>query len=272
MNVRYLLVIVPLLIFLFIHLSKASEEASRMPDRMFFNVEQTQKFLRLDRDRYVGSMSECDLYARKVRSPEEYIDKIAKCAISFSEKEKVKLVRCAKKADDFLRGHRYRDLDCSEIASIEWVFAKTHKNEQSEYEEGLPHTRDNVVFLSSYIINENIADDTNDDFLVSTLIHEKAHIYQRQNNVALLVESMGYREVPMVDIDKRRLLLKRCNPDTDERIYSKNNHIVVFVYKSNRPSGINDVETNNFTIEHPYEEMAYELANDYSVMRMRKVI
>ena len=39
---------------------------------------------------------------------------------------------------------------------------------------------------------------------------------------------------------------------------------MIFTYKSERPSSINDIDTNTFAMEHPYERMAYDIANAYS--------
>jgi hypothetical protein len=35
-------------------------------------------------------------------------------------------------------------------------------------------------------------------------------------------------------------------------------------YTSSKPSGINDVQNSNHAIEHPYEMMAYDIANEYT--------
>ena len=48
--------------------------------------------------------------------------------------------------------------------------------ENYEYENGLPHTRSNIIFLSDKMIPETETPD-----FINTLIHEKIHVYQRQN-------------------------------------------------------------------------------------------
>lgn len=264
MNIYTIAIIFIIFVFFYFsmeHFSTARDSVRFMADR------DTSAFLKADRDMYVRNMSPCDLYARKAKNHSEYIDRISSCSVSFDSTEMAKLYRCAKKADIFLQSHTYKGIDCKRIAKIDWVFAKTRKNGAYEYEEGLPHTRDNVILLSNYVINGNV-----DDMLVSTLIHEKMHIYQRHNSMDHTVASMGYKQVPLEKVDKKRLYLKRCNPDTDNRVFSKNNRVIVFVYKSHKPSGINDVETSNFTMEHPYEEMAYEISNDYMKKQMREII
>lgn len=268
----YTTVAIIFLVFVFFYSSMKQQDGFADSGASFMSQSDTSSFLSQDRDSYVKSMSRPDLYARKASHYTEYRERIAECAVAFNANERKKLTRCAKKADEFLRGHTYRGLDCGAIERIGWVFAKTVKNGTYEYEEGLPHTRENVVFLSGYVINDNIANDTNDDTLVSTLIHEKMHIYQRLNNVQWLVASLGYVEVSPSSIEERSLYLKRSNPDTDGKVYSKNATAIIFSYRNDRPSSINDVLTRNFTIEHPYEEMAYEIANDFTKKRMLEII
>jgi len=115
------------------------------------------------------------LYARKSNDYNDYISKITKCASTFTNLEKSKLIRCAKLADNFLKSYiYYNKIQGSDIARIPWKFAMTRKNNYNQYEEGLPHTREDVIFLAEYVINDNIATSEDDMILVSTLIHEKS--------------------------------------------------------------------------------------------------
>jgi hypothetical protein len=47
---------------------------------------------------------------------------------------------------------------------------------------------------------------------------------------------------------------------------------MVFYYSSKTPYGINDISTDNFSLEHPYEFIAYEIANEYSKKNINKYI
>lgn len=238
---------------------------STQSDIVFLSDRETMNFLIDDVDNYIKNMTNIDLYARQSVSANDYINKITNCACCFSEIEKIKLIRCAHKADLFLKNFKYKDtLDCKEIANIKWKFALTQKYNNYEYEDGLPHTRQDIIFLSKYIINESIAIDHDDSFLISTLIHEKVHLYQRYNNIDKLIFKMGYVEVSKSYISEKMLKLRRSNPDINDKIYSKNHHVIIFYYKNNKPRSINDVENNNFTIEHPFEEIAYDISNEYT--------
>jgi len=230
---------------------------------LFISKQETEQFLLEDKDEYVKRLSPIDLYARKANDAEHYISNIAKCASFFSDAEKKKLKRCAKLADKFLESYIYNDIRCSEIAKIPWKIAVTRKNGVYQYEEGLPHTRSDVIFLSEYVINDNIAVGEDDTILTNTLIHEKVHIYQRYNSdiIGKVIEKLGYK----VATPDSNTLLKRSNPDTnDNNYYDKNNELIIFEYNSQKPKNINDVKDDNFSSEHPYEKMAYDIANEYT--------
>jgi hypothetical protein len=238
---------------------------------LFMSKEQTKQFLLEDKDEYVKRLSQIDLYARKANNAEHYISNITKCASFFSDAEKKKLIRCAKLADNFLNSYTYNnDIKGSEIAKIPWKIAVTRKNGVNQYEEGLPHTRSDVIFLSEYVINDNIAIGEDDMILTNTLVHEKVHIYQRYNSdiIGEVINKMGYK----VAAPGSDTLLKRSNPDTnDKNYYDKNNELIIFEYNSQKPENINDVKDDNFSSEHPYEKMAYDIANEYTKKTMNNI-
>lgn len=264
MYFKYYLSVILVVSLAFITLSNSLKISVNV--NYFLTSHETALFLREDKDRYINKMTDVDLYARKSKTVSEYTGKIVNCATSFSDQEKIKLTRCAHKADIFLTSFVYHNsIDCKEIAKIQWRFALTRKSGNDEYEEGLPHTRSDVIFLSGYTINDTIARSTDDSVLTSTLIHEKVHIFQRYNE-KLMNEIIQKTHYVANSNDIEGLRLKRCNPDTnDKNYYSKaNNKLMLFIYNSSTPKGINDISSRNYAIEHPYETMAYEIANEYT--------
>lgn len=228
-----------------------------------------------DKDDYVKKFSKYDLIARKVDTPTEYIKKISNCAKDFTETQKNIINNCCKKADEFLK--QYNDiLDGKEIAKIDWKFALTDKQNEFEYEDGLPHTRNDTIFLSDKMIPETETPD-----LVNTLIHEKIHVYQKvrkkefdeiiglndsnnSNNPKLTFKKIVYFNTK-----------KRANPDLDEFVYQNNkNEVMQCYYNSDTPNSIQDVTClhNNSINEHPYEYIAYTIANKYNEYLMKKYI
>lgn len=230
----------------------------------FMSKQETIRFLQNDEDGYVAGFSRPDLHARKVKTAQQYINSIMKDCRDITRIEKQKLQRCCKKADEFLTNYTYKGFNCSEIAKIKWCIAVTNRL----YEEGFPHTRKNVIFLSNNNINENVASDMDDGNIVNTLIHEKVHIYQRQypEIVDKFLESIGYVKT------NTTINNKRANPDITDTIYKSpyTGKEMYITYSSSTPTSITDVKgLKNYSEEHPYESMAYDIANAYTSLELR---
>ena len=262
------IILIIIISYLFYCYNKTKKNINTNCEVYFMSDEQTKLFLTNDKDKYVRNLSRFDLCARKVSTHDEYIQKIVKTTLSFTQYEKDLLIRCIEKADIFFRNVKYDDL-CynnyiigNDIANIKWIFANTYyvhdikNNVEYEYEEGLPHTRENIIFLSKNVLNY-IEDD-----LIKTLIHEKIHIYQRLNVDLFdkIIKCMGFKQIYLLNDE-----YVRSNPDTNSNIYidNKTNKTMVCFYRSDKPTGINDVIMTNHSLEHPYEKIAYEIADYY---------
>ena len=224
------------------------------------NTEETKQFLLKDVDQYVSNLSKYDIYARQVKTKKEYLDNISKAAASFTKEEIARLIKCSHDADIFFKElsiKKYKEIKGGDIAAIKWIYAITDNN---KYEEGLPHTRINIIFLS-----KNIFKNTDSD-LTNTIIHEKIHIYQRFNSDLFnrILASMNYSIVDRNLVENIHLI--RSNPDVNNNIYIDNNTKKYFIclYRNEKPSSINDVIINNYSIEHPYEMIAYDIANHHN--------
>ena len=237
----------------------------------YMSYEETVRFLESDEDRYVAKLSPIDLYARKVSSNEEYINLIKGEATHFNKGDKLILDKCTKKADELLRNININtissesNLDYSkylnykDIANIKWVLAITRNDNGSKYEDGLSHTRKHVIFLSQDVLNYS------EDEIIKLLIHEKIHIYQRQNEALFktIIYNMGYAEsTDGQEISQDKLRYVRSNPDVNNKIY-KNIHtgeLMICLYTSDKPKNINDIIIEKYSMEHPYEKIAYEIS------------
>jgi len=186
------------------------------------NKDETINFIINDEDNYIKNMSVYDLYARKVSSTNEYINLITNNCLDFTDEQK-KIIKNNSNNSSF------------KIALID-----------NKYEEGYPHTRKDIIFISPDIINNYN--------LKRILKHELAHIKQRINKT----------QFNNYDISRKRNteLLIRANPDLDEYIYkNKDNLELYYIYSSDKPTGINDIIKINNLGEHPNEIEAYELEN-----------
>ena len=220
----------------------------------FLSKQETANFIAEDKDKYIASLSKSDLIARRINNKRTYLIHSYNSAIDFTIEDKQKLIYASKEADKFLSIVSSKYISNYLITNIKWRFAFTYSK---NYEYGLSHTRSNIIFLSSSIMNVEL------NKLIETLIHEKVHLYQRLYktlfNIALFRE--GYR---VANLRKEEPLI-RANPDLDEYTYRNPSGVkMMYRYKTYYPSSIFDIEYNNNEQEHPYEEIAYNIATQYS--------
>ena len=228
----------------------------------FLNRNDCKNFIISDDDDYVKKFNRYDLIARNVKSSNEYIEKTSKCFTDFTDKQKNVLRLSCKNADMFFENYNIL-INGKELLNIPWNLALSKYNNNYEYEEGLPHTRNNIIFLSEKIIPNEINSE-----IISLLIHEKIHIYQRYNKAKInkVIEKLGYKEIDNMYIDKIR-----SNPDLNNTIYiDKENNVSGCIYNSDNPNSITDANCINSDVklEHPYELMAYQIADLYKYNNM----
>lgn len=282
------------------------EEGNGSDDHIYFmTYKETANFFAKDNDRYVRNLSELDLHARGVKTHVEYMSQIEDTAISFTDDEKELLERCAKDADNYLRNERFKEVDYgkhlngNDIADIKWIFANTYANYFNdvikENEQGLPHTRENIILLSKNVLKNDAL------HLTNTLLHEKIHIYQRYNPEIFdtIIKEMGLKELDRKHFKQAKYI--RSNPDTNNKIYYRKkdvssgsildilsgvsglsgdsgdteynlDDVMVCLYRNDKPNSINDVIQKNYTAEHPYEKIAYEIAENFYKNNKNKYI
>lgn len=266
LNIIYLTIIILILLisyYLYLIYNKKKKKIENFDviveyrDVTFYDEKETTEFLLRDSDNYVRNFTIYDLMARKVDSKDEYIKKISQCSKNFSQQQKDIIKTACSQADNFFSNYN-NILNGKEISKIPWVFCLTYNNNY-EYENGFPHTRENIIFIPDKIIPNTVTID-----LVNTLIHEKIHVYQRYNKdiMDVILNNMGY------EITTEYNPKKRANPDLDYNTYYDRNKGVLLqcYYNSDRPNSISDVTCtdNNNIYEHPYELIAYKIANEYN--------
>ena len=232
-------------IIIIVIISRQSENFINVNTNIYLTREETANIIKNDSDNYIKSLSPADLFARDVSNSSEYIYKIIDGCLNFTENQIKKLNTCSNIARNFF-DNKYA-----------WKFCLRDEI----YEEGFPHTRMDIVFLSPKIVNYA------DDNLIRILIHESIHIYQRYNKT----EINNYLRENGYSVSRRRDSepLIRANPDLDEYIYKdKDGNEMIYKYKSSMPHGINDVIPNDN--EHPFEKMAYEVSEEYGKFKISK--
>lgn len=226
---------------------KFSNENENEDDILFINKQDLQHIIRNDVDGYMKNFTIYDLRARHVNTSDDYKSFAINSCLDFTEEQKDKLKRCSKIAKNFYNNN------------LKWVFGCIDNN----YEEGMPHTRMDIIFLSPNVINYN------DDLLIKTLIHESIHIYQRYNKEKML-EYLDKNKYKISRL-KKDAPYARSNPDLNEYIYKdENDNELIANYTNEYPTNINDISLKNIVFEHPYEKMAYEIGESYEKSKLLK--
>lgn len=221
---------------------------------IFLDKSDTATFLYEDSDGYISNMSYLDLLARQCKSHKEYLLKAKNAALSFTPEQESLIETCFENAFYYLRYvHKSSYINTALLDSLKVRFAYV----DTSYENGLPHTRDNIIFLSTNTLKQS------KEQLTVTILHEFIHIYQRvyqtEFREALLKE--GYT----IWRKRSQYPRVRSNPDLDDTIYMHpKGFIMVTIYASNSPTSISDViNPDDYEYEHPNEEIAHEIANGY---------
>lgn len=244
-----LFVILAILSFMFWRRRKESFEsvaaAPPVPEVSFMSATETADLISADADKYVANFTDPDLSARRIQSREAYLARASAAARDFTEAEKLRLKKLANFA-----AARLRSKSQPKIAALPWKFAVTR---DMDYEDGIPHTRGNVIFLGDDALASA------DSALTKTLVHEQVHVFQKKHPevIAEYIKTGGYRP-----IGKRPSGLVRANPDLTDVIYSDARGTPnVALYKSAQPRFISDIVGITPEEEGPEERMAYEIAN-----------
>lgn len=212
----------------------------------FLNSYETSLFLLQDQDGYVTNMTSSDLTARHVSSTEEYLQKASGSAMDFTKEQKETIEGDVLQASIFLKELETPWIEKELLRRISWNIALT----DGGYEEGLPHTRGKIIFLSPSYFRMS------QEKRVGTMVHEWIHVYQRQFREqfqsALLAH--GYKQWRV----RKGYPRIRSNPDVDEFIYIHHTgKVMVSVYRNHTPTSITDIIQPNELLEHPNEEIAY---------------
>lgn len=209
---------------------------------------EVRDFIQNDGDGYIRSLTQPDLHARKCKTHDEYKSRVFESVATIVTDQQRELLE---KAITTVNGFsKLAPLSSSKFHSIPWKVAVMEGN---IYEEGLPHTRADIIFITRNMIEQSPS-------LASTLLHEKVHVYQRlyPEDIQTWMEKHGF----VASARRNTQPLARSNPDLDDWIYTKSDTQTPMIafYNSEKPAGITDVTLTNPAYEHPYELMAYQLA------------
>jgi hypothetical protein len=208
--------------------------------------------LLLNENTYYNTFNSLDLQVRNVSSIEEYIEKIKISPININATDKQTIYNATENIDNKMNNYNTVGLTGKKFNSIKWQIGIING---TEYEGGFPHTREDVIIIPKNLINSSN--------LMSILIHEKIHIYQKKypEEIKLYLNYYNFKHVDF----RENYQNSRANPDINNLIYmDENDNIMCCLYNDN-PKNIMDVTfypINNDKYEHPLEYMAYTLQDE----------
>ncbi len=232
-------------------------------EKLFMSKKETQEFLRKDEDNFINNLDPINKKARGVNNIYVYLDRIEEAALDFTKEDKVILQKAMNLVEEKMLSTPDKVLadygiNKERLKMIRGVRLALTKGKV--YENGYPHTRGNVIFLSTDYLDKNR---NNENKVVRTLIHEMVHIYQRNNGKIYdgFLKQQFWSIVPKPkDIERRRM-----NPDLDLDIWEKDGRVYIAKFTSNNPENLDDIDIKGESnYEHPYEYYAYLLSQKLS--------
>ena len=219
---------------------------------IFLSKDDVSNILNENKDLYYERFFKSDLIARKSNSIDDYKQKIKDSPTDINEEKKKIITALVEEIDEEIKNKKLFWFDSKKLNDIPWKIGVFQGN---KYENGLPHTRDDIILfpIERIFLDKRTKRD---------LLHEKVHVYQRKypEDVIKFIEYHGF-------IKERKREEKdyiRANIDTDDYIYKdKENKIHHSVYNKENPSDIQDVTMYpcpTQKCEHPYEKMAIEIS------------
>lgn len=197
------------------------------------------QILNLDKDNFYKKFTIKDLIARNVKNIDEYIQRFPDCVDEFTALKKLKIEKYASQIDRLLLTIKFPWFDGKKASEIPWFIGCISGK---LYEDGLPHTRNNIIILPKRI----------DKDLFTTMFHEKIHIYQKIYKMHTQLYLSTFKKL------SKRIDGIRVNPDTNEWIYKG----FSCNYNEN-PRSITDVKEKDQNYEHPLERMAIYISTIY---------
>lgn len=225
------------IIFLLISFSQLYKIKKKYYLNIIF-VNPDEAYNKIIENRYIDIFNKIDMKMRNCNSIEDCKTLYKKNVILFTDEEKNKLSKLVNKSDKKIKLF-------TNLYNIPWKFARV----TNKIDDGLPHTHDDTIYLSDrYFENPSI----------STLIHEKIHVYQKKypEKTDKLYKLYNYEKLERFNNGKRR-----ANPDLNHFDY-KHNGIIVYSEYNNHASNLSDIKLINSNKksnenEHPDEYFAY---------------
>ena len=217
---------------------------------IFLSKNELEDILIADNDNFYDKFNKVDYKVRKINNISEYTSKIKNSVTDFTENEKKHISEIISRINDKFENINLPWLNGKKFNKIKWKLGLVSGY---EYENGLPHTRDEYIIINREQINRyNFS---------KTMIHEKVHVYQKMypEDVEIFLKLNNFKKIrKKTDSD-----MIRVNMDIDEWIYADPNGNEYKAVFNKNPVDIQDVTfspCNSQICEHPFEKMAIDIS------------
>ena len=216
-----------------------------------------EHILQENTDSYYDTFTEMDLKMRGVSSIEDYRRKINGCCVEPTAGDTCRIVWSVLCASVLLCHAQIQNswFDSIQCASIPWNIALI--DDTSRYEDGLSHTRGDVIFITRETLYG--------PGITTTMIHEKIHAFQKTypDSIENYIRMFHFTS----DINRRENVgyngeYVRANPDTNGLIYADENNVLlkaVYLPDAKTIRQVRYTQCDSQYCEHPYERMVYDI-------------
>ena len=254
--VLILILLIILLLIIILNKYLSSIEKFNNNEIIFYKKNNLYNILKKDGDKYFDSFFEIDMKVRNIKNIDEYylILKDSICdpdnLIINKIKDYIIEIKSIINRKKILNKKIY-NINLEKFNNIQWRIGFVCNN---NYENGLPHTRGNII-----ILNKNKFMMNSDKKNMKTLVHEQVHIYQKMypNELNYYLKKNNFKRLKK----KTKYDNIRANPDLDNYIYKDANNEIYRASYNENPKSIEDITYYPFNqqfYEHPNERMAIE--------------
>ncbi len=223
---------------------------SYIPNKQIYFLDKFQlsNYLSKDPDNFYENLNIINLQSRNINNKDMFLNNLHLYCYTFTKQETKILIKTINDVNKKLDNLNYIGFNNFNNKKIPWIIGSSIGN---NYEYGLPHTRNNIIILNKEMFDSIVY---NKIELMKLLIHERIHVYQKMfpNDINDFLQNNNFIPIKYFNNDNR------ANPDTNNIIYQKNN--IIYECKFNINNNLLYCTNNSYYNEHPYEYMAYEIA------------
>ncbi len=237
------------------------DKSIKINEKLFMNKRETADYLSADEDNFVNNLDIINKKARGETNIYNYLDKIVEAATDFKIEDKYLLQKAMNDSEKLILGTSSKKLleygiNKERLKMLRGI--RLALTSGKIYENGYPHTRGNVIFLSTDYL-DNYRD--NPKKVLRTIIHEIVHIYQRNNG--RIYDGFLKQEFWTIVLKPKEIERRRMNPDLDLDIWERNGRVYMAKFTSSNPSSLDEIDIKGESqYEHPYEYYAYKFSNE----------